>query len=55
MVKRLRSVRLDAERERHIFNMIRISERAWAGLLEDVDAAQADIEGADEYCRKHGV
>jgi len=59
LVGRLRKIgpkdRLDAERERHLFKMIRISEHTWAGILKDLDAANAEIERSEEYCRKHGV
>lgn len=50
-----REMKLDAERERHLFNMIRVSEYAWAGLLDDLNAANAGIDRAEEFCKKHGV
>jgi hypothetical protein len=54
LVARLRRLDFGAERERHLFNMIRISEYAWAGLLTDIKKASEEIEQAESYCRKHG-
>lgn len=54
LVARLRRLDFSAERERHLFNMIRISEYAWAGLLTDIKKASEEIEQAESYCRKHG-
>lgn len=54
-VVRLRTLDFAAEREQHMFNMIRISEYAWAGLLKDLEKAREETEHADLYCRKHGL
>ncbi len=54
LAARLRRLDFGAERERHMFNMIRISEYAWAGLHTDIKKATEEIEQAELYCRKHG-
>src|SRR5262245_13277748 len=51
-VARLRKLPSSAERGRHLFNMIRTSEYAWAGRLTDLDRANREIDQADRYCRQ---
>jgi len=55
LVSRLRRLGFGAERERHIFKLIRISERAWAGLLHAIENAGEEIEQAESFCRRLGL
>jgi hypothetical protein len=54
-IARLRKLDYGPERERHLFNMIRISERAWAGILTDLEQADKEIEAARFFCSRNGV
>lgn len=49
LVPRLRRLPRDKERERQLFNMIRIVEYAWAGLLKDQARAALEISQASEF------